>query len=140
MVRTLPSIQDALGSGADFDGPDSDDVRRFFIENALYWLETFHIDVLRLDAIHGIFDASAFPFLAELSKEVTLSPADRANHFSGRGERFERYGGPAFALRGRIGHAIAWSAISIIPCMHCSPANIQDTTRISAAFSIWRRR
>src|SRR6267143_428817 len=51
-------------------GPESDDVRRFFIENALYWLENFHIDVLRLDAIHGIFDASAFPFLAELSKEV----------------------------------------------------------------------
>jgi maltooligosyltrehalose trehalohydrolase len=58
------------GAALNFDGPDSDDVRRFFIENALYWLENFHIDVLRLDAIHGIFDASAFPFLAELSKEV----------------------------------------------------------------------
>jgi len=58
------------GAALNFDGPESDDVRRFFIENALYWLETFHIDVLRLDAIHGIFDASAFPFLAELSKEV----------------------------------------------------------------------
>jgi maltooligosyltrehalose trehalohydrolase len=58
------------GAALNFDGPDSDDVRRFFIENALYWLESFHIDVLRLDAIHGIFDASAFPFLAELSKEV----------------------------------------------------------------------
>ena len=58
------------GAALNFDGPDSDDVRRFFIESALYWLENFHIDVLRLDAIHGIFDASAFPFLAELSKEV----------------------------------------------------------------------
>jgi maltooligosyltrehalose trehalohydrolase len=58
------------GAALNFDGPDSDDVRRFFIENALYWLEDFHIDVLRLDAIHGIFDASAFPFLAELSNEV----------------------------------------------------------------------
>jgi maltooligosyltrehalose trehalohydrolase len=58
------------GAALNFDGPDSDDVRRFFIENALYWLEHFHIDVLRLDAIHGIVDASAFPFLAELSKEV----------------------------------------------------------------------
>jgi maltooligosyltrehalose trehalohydrolase len=58
------------GAALNFDGPDSDDVRRFFIENALYWLENFHIDVLRLDAIHGIFDASAFPFLADLSKEV----------------------------------------------------------------------
>jgi len=58
------------GAALNFDGPDSDDVRRFFIENALYWLENFHIDVLRLDAIHGIVDSSAFPFLAELSKEV----------------------------------------------------------------------
>jgi maltooligosyltrehalose trehalohydrolase len=58
------------GAALNFDGPDSDEVRRFFIENALYWLENFHIDVLRLDAIHGIVDASAFPFLAELSKEV----------------------------------------------------------------------
>jgi maltooligosyltrehalose trehalohydrolase len=58
------------GAALNFDGPYSDDVRRFFIENALYWLENFHIDALRLDAIHGIFDASAFPFLAELSREV----------------------------------------------------------------------
>jgi maltooligosyltrehalose trehalohydrolase len=58
------------GAALNFDGPDSDHVRRFFIESALYWLGSFHIDVLRLDAIHGIFDASAFPFLAELSKEA----------------------------------------------------------------------
>ena len=58
------------GAALNFDGADSDEVRHFFIENALYWLENFHIDTLRLDAIHGIFDASAIPFLAELSKEV----------------------------------------------------------------------
>jgi maltooligosyltrehalose trehalohydrolase len=58
------------GAALNFDGADSDEVRHFFIENALYWLENFHIDVLRLDAIHGIFDPSATPFLAELSKEV----------------------------------------------------------------------
>ena len=58
------------GAALNFDGPDSDEVRHFFIENTLYWLENFHVDALRLDAIHGIFDASAFPFLAELSKEV----------------------------------------------------------------------
>lgn len=58
------------GPALNFDGPDSDEVRRFFVENALYWLDSFHIDVLRLDAIHGIFDGSAVPFLAELSKEV----------------------------------------------------------------------
>lgn len=58
------------GSGINFDGPDSDEVRHFFVRNALYWLENFHFDALRLDAIHGIFDASALPFLAELSKAV----------------------------------------------------------------------
>lgn len=58
------------GSAINFDGPHSDEVRRFFIQNALYWLENFHIDALRLDAIHGIVDAGAVPFLAELSREV----------------------------------------------------------------------
>ena len=54
------------GPALNFDGPFSDGVRRFFIENALYWLTEFHIDALRLDAIHGIFDFSAFHILAEL--------------------------------------------------------------------------
>jgi len=64
------------GAALNFDGPDSDEVRYFFIQNALYWLQEFHIDALRLDAIHGIFDASAFPFLAELSTAVnSLSAA-----------------------------------------------------------------
>src|SRR5690349_3522755 len=56
------------GAALNFDGPDSDEVRHLFVSNALYWLENFHIDALRLDAIHGIFDASATPFLADLSK------------------------------------------------------------------------
>ena len=58
------------GEAINFDGPDSGPVRRFFIENALYWLEHFHMDVLRLDAIHGIFDFSARHFLAELQDDV----------------------------------------------------------------------
>ncbi len=58
------------GSAINFDGPRSDEVRRFFIENALYWLAEFHIDALRLDAIHGIVDPSARPFLGELSAAV----------------------------------------------------------------------
>ncbi|HLI35620.1 MAG TPA: malto-oligosyltrehalose trehalohydrolase [Terriglobia bacterium] len=58
------------GSAINFDGPQSDEVRRFFIENALYWLAEFHIDALRLDAIHGIVDPSARPFLGELSAAV----------------------------------------------------------------------
>jgi maltooligosyltrehalose trehalohydrolase len=58
------------GAALNFDGRHSDEVRFFFIRNALYWLEEFHMDALRLDAIHGIFDASAFSFLAQLSEAV----------------------------------------------------------------------
>ena len=53
--------------------PQSDPVRQFFIENALFWFEQFHIDVLRLDAIHGIFDFGAFHILAELENQVQLA-------------------------------------------------------------------
>lgn len=58
------------GTALNFDGQDSDEVRRFFIENALYWIRDFHVDALRLDAVHGIFDRSAYPFLEELSDAV----------------------------------------------------------------------
>jgi maltooligosyltrehalose trehalohydrolase len=54
------------GRAINYDAPGSDGVRRFVIENALYWLTEYHIDALRLDAIHGIFDFSALHILAEL--------------------------------------------------------------------------
>ena len=55
------------GAALNFDGPHSDEVRRFFIENAIYWLTEFHIDALRLDALHAILDISSYPFLEELA-------------------------------------------------------------------------
>jgi maltooligosyltrehalose trehalohydrolase len=58
------------GEAINFDGPESDHVRRFFIENALYWVTEFHMDALRLDAVHAILDHSAFPFLEELGMAV----------------------------------------------------------------------
>ncbi len=58
------------GLALNFDGPQSDEVRRFFIENALYWITDFHIDALRLDAVHAILDHSAYPFLEELGEAV----------------------------------------------------------------------
>jgi maltooligosyltrehalose trehalohydrolase len=58
------------GKAVNFDGPHSDQVRRFFIENALDWVTEFHMDALRLDAVHAIFDQSAFPFLEELGEAV----------------------------------------------------------------------
>ena len=61
------------GQAINFDGPQSGPVRRFFIENALFWFEQYRVDVLRLDAIHGIYDFGAFHFLAELENEVQLA-------------------------------------------------------------------
>jgi maltooligosyltrehalose trehalohydrolase len=58
------------GQAINYDGEESDQVRRFFIENALYWLEDYHFDALRLDAVHGIFDFGARHFLAELKSAV----------------------------------------------------------------------
>ncbi len=64
------------GAPLNFDGPHSDEVRRFFIENALYWITEFHIDALRLDAVHAILDFSARPFLEELAQAVHLKSSD----------------------------------------------------------------
>ena len=58
------------GNAINFDSPHSDEVRRFFIENALYWISEFHVDALRFDAIHAIIDASAKSFLEELTSRV----------------------------------------------------------------------
>ncbi|MPZ77222.1 MAG: malto-oligosyltrehalose trehalohydrolase [Deltaproteobacteria bacterium] len=58
------------GLALNFDGPGSDPVRRFFIDNALYWISEFHLDALRLDATDQILDHSPTHFLAELSAEV----------------------------------------------------------------------
>ena len=56
------------GKAINSDGPESDGVRRFIIDNALYWLTEFHVDALRLDAIHGIYDFGARHILDELSQ------------------------------------------------------------------------
>jgi maltooligosyltrehalose trehalohydrolase len=58
------------GNALNFDDSWSDEVRNFFIENALYWFRNYHIDALRLDAVHAIHDMSARPFLQELSERV----------------------------------------------------------------------
>lgn len=58
------------GQAINFDGAYSDQVRSFFIENALYWLGDYHIDALRLDALHAIVDMSAKHFIEELTERV----------------------------------------------------------------------
>ena len=58
------------GAAVNLDGPDAGPVRRFVIDNALRWLRDFHIDALRLDAVHALIDDSPRHLLAELSDAV----------------------------------------------------------------------
>lgn len=62
--------QTPWGSALNYDDAYSYGVREYFIQNALYWFNYFHIDALRLDAIHAIYDASAKHFLEELAERV----------------------------------------------------------------------
>src|SRR5205814_785187 len=58
------------GAAVNLDGSDSDEVRRFLCDNAVQWLRDYHIDGLRLDAVHALVDGSAFSFLEQLAAEV----------------------------------------------------------------------
>ena len=58
------------GDAVNFDGPGSDEVRAFVVDNALMWLRDYHCDGLRLDAVHAIVDESATHLLEVLSREV----------------------------------------------------------------------
>ncbi|MBI4082127.1 MAG: malto-oligosyltrehalose trehalohydrolase [Candidatus Lambdaproteobacteria bacterium] len=64
------------GAAMNFDGAGCDPARWFFIDSALGWIREFHVDGLRLDAVHAIVDVSAYPFLQELAEEVHAAGRD----------------------------------------------------------------
>jgi malto-oligosyltrehalose trehalohydrolase/4-alpha-glucanotransferase len=64
------------GAAINMDGP----VREYFIHNALYWIEEFHLDGLRLDAVHAIRDESTTHILEELAERVHAATPDRHVH------------------------------------------------------------
>jgi maltooligosyltrehalose trehalohydrolase len=68
------------GPAINFDGEYSDEVRRFFCDNALMWLRDYHFDGLRLDAVHAIVDTSAITFLEQLATEVDELKAHLGRH------------------------------------------------------------
>ncbi|HEU5084960.1 MAG TPA: alpha-amylase family glycosyl hydrolase, partial [Acidimicrobiales bacterium] len=65
------------GAAVNLDGPGSDEVRRYFVDNALHWFAEYHIDALRLDAVHAILDRSARHLLDQLAgvPAFVLKPA-----------------------------------------------------------------
>ena len=62
------------GAAIDFDGPSSRIVRDFFVHNALFWLTEYHLDGLRLDAVHAIVDASHPHIVDEIARAVRGGP------------------------------------------------------------------
>ena len=66
--------QTPWGAAINFDGPHCANVREFFIHNALYWLEEFHVDGLRLDAVHAMADDSGTHFVDALAQRVHAGP------------------------------------------------------------------
>ncbi len=64
------------GDAVNFDGPKSDEVRAYFVNNALAWLRDYGIDGLRLDAVHAIFDGSAVHVLEELATAARAFEAE----------------------------------------------------------------
>ena len=56
------------GDAVNVDDAGSDGVRNFFLQNARMWLEDYHVDALRLDAVHAIKDFSAIPFVRQLKE------------------------------------------------------------------------
>ncbi len=77
-----PKYKTPWGDAINLDGPHSDGVRNFYFENALAWLRDFHLDALRLDAVHAIYDMSARPFLRELKAMVDdVSCHDRRMYY-----------------------------------------------------------
>jgi maltooligosyltrehalose trehalohydrolase len=69
--------QTPWGDGINFDGDGSPTVRDFFIQNALYWIEEYRLDGLRLDAVHAIADDSPTHILTDLARAVEAGPGQQ---------------------------------------------------------------
>jgi maltooligosyltrehalose trehalohydrolase len=74
------------GEAINFDGPDAGPVREFFISNAGYWIDEFHVDGLRLDATQQILDASGDHVLAAIMRRVRQAAGDRSTFVVGENE------------------------------------------------------
>jgi malto-oligosyltrehalose trehalohydrolase len=97
--------QTPWGDGINFDDRSSRVVRQFFIHNALYWLEEYHFDGLRLDAVHSIVDDSDPSFLRELAAAVRATPSRRMLHLVLENDRNDA----AVLARDGVGRPVAYT-------------------------------
>lgn len=70
------------GEAVNFDGPESDEVRRFFCDNAAMWFRDYHMDALRIDAVHAIVDTSPTHILEALAAEVEALKTETGRHMA----------------------------------------------------------
>ncbi|MFF2050445.1 malto-oligosyltrehalose trehalohydrolase [Leifsonia sp. NPDC058194] len=66
----LGDAHSTWGASLNLDGPDSDEVRRYILDNVRYWLEDMHVDGLRLDAVHALHDSRAEHILEAMAREA----------------------------------------------------------------------
>ncbi len=66
----LSSVSNPWGEGVNLAGPDADEVRRYILDCALRWMRDFHVDGLRLDAVHALVDNTAIHILEEMAAET----------------------------------------------------------------------
>ncbi len=96
-----PRHQTPWGDGVNYDGAGSEVVRAFMIHNALYWIEEYHLDGLRLDAVNAIDGRVAAPPARRARPRGGRRARPRAPRAPGAGERGERGALPAVGGRGR---------------------------------------
>ena len=109
----------------------------FLSRMRLYWIRDFHVDILRLDAVHAIVDTSAKPFLRELNAAVEAAASElEPRNSSHCGMRSQRY---SYGATRRSEEATAsrpsGTTIFITPCTPFSPAKPAGITRISVDVS-----
>ena len=69
-----PAHQTPWGAALNFDGEEAANVRAFFVHNAVYWIEEFHLDGLRMDAIHAMADDSETHVVREIARAIAAGP------------------------------------------------------------------
>lgn len=74
------------GDAINFDGPDSEEVREFFIANAGYWIDEYHFDGLRIDATQNIYDTSTPHILSQISQQVRKMAPHRSTYIVAESE------------------------------------------------------